>query len=71
MDRSCLPKPSRASSAGEPTAEFGAVMERRATQSAQVVRRHPVTTERHLDLLKWRPQYWTKEPTNSPNQRAQ
>jgi putative SOS response-associated peptidase YedK len=34
------------------------------TQSALVVRRHPETAERHLDLLKWGLlPYWTKEPT--------
>jgi putative SOS response-associated peptidase YedK len=34
------------------------------TQSALVVRRHPGTAERHLDLLRWGLlPYWTKEPT--------
>jgi putative SOS response-associated peptidase YedK len=36
------------------------------TQSALVVRRHPETAERHLDLLKWGLlPYWTKEPTKA------
>jgi putative SOS response-associated peptidase YedK len=31
-----------------------------------VVRRHSETTQRHLDLLKWRRlPYWTKEPTKA------
>ena len=36
------------------------------TQSALVVRRHPGTAERHLDLLRWGLlPYWTKEPTKA------
>ena len=36
------------------------------SQEAMVVRRHPDTGERHLDLLKWRRlPYWTKEPTKA------
>jgi SOS response associated peptidase (SRAP) len=43
------------------------------TQDAAVVRRHPETGERHLDLLKWglRP-YWTRAPSKAqrPSTRA-
>jgi hypothetical protein len=36
------------------------------TQDAAVVRRHPETSECHLDLLKWGLlPYWTKEPTKA------
>ena len=36
------------------------------TQSAPVVRRHPETGERHLDLLQWGLlPYWTKEPVRT------
>jgi putative SOS response-associated peptidase YedK len=36
------------------------------TQSALVVRRHPETAERHLDLLKWGLlPYWSKEPAKA------
>jgi putative SOS response-associated peptidase YedK len=36
------------------------------TQNALVVRRHPETAERHLDLLKWGLlPHWTKEPTKA------
>jgi len=36
------------------------------TQLAPVVRRHPETGERHLDLLKWGLlPYWTKEPVKA------
>src|SRR5262245_31093308 len=36
------------------------------TQEAMVVRRHPQTGERHLDLLKWRLlPFWTKDPTKA------
>ena len=36
------------------------------TQDAAVVRRHPETGARHLDLLKWGLlPYWTKEPTRA------
>jgi putative SOS response-associated peptidase YedK len=36
------------------------------TQSAPVVRPHPETAERHLDLLKWGLlPYWMKEPTKA------
>ena len=36
------------------------------TQGAPVVRRHPETGERHLDLLKWGLlPHWTKEPTKA------
>ncbi len=36
------------------------------TQSAPVVRRHPETGERHLDLLQWGLlPYWTKEPVRA------
>lgn len=36
------------------------------TQDAAVVRRHPQTGHRHLDLLKWGLlPYWTKEPTRA------
>lgn len=36
------------------------------TQEAMVVRRHPETGERHLDLLKWGLlPHWTKEPTKA------
>jgi hypothetical protein len=36
------------------------------TQGAAVVRRHPDTGARHLDLLKWGLlPYWTKEPTRA------
>jgi putative SOS response-associated peptidase YedK len=36
------------------------------TSDAAVVRRHPETGARHLDLLKWGLlPYWTKEPTRA------
>jgi putative SOS response-associated peptidase YedK len=36
------------------------------TQTAPVVRRHPETGERHLDLLKWGLlPHWSKEPTKA------
>ena len=36
------------------------------TQAAAVVRRHPDTGARHLDLLKWGLlPYWVKEPTKA------
>jgi putative SOS response-associated peptidase YedK len=36
------------------------------TQDAAVVRRHPDTGGRHLDMLKWGLlPYWTKEPTRA------
>jgi putative SOS response-associated peptidase YedK len=50
---------------GEPAAEPGAILERRTPTSYWVVVRcHPETGARHLDLLKWGPlPYWTKEST--------
>jgi putative SOS response-associated peptidase YedK len=36
------------------------------SQQAMVVRRHPETGERHLDLLQWRlVPHWTKEPAQA------
>jgi putative SOS response-associated peptidase YedK len=50
---------------GEPAAEPGAILERRTpTSDCVVVRYHPETGARHLDLLKWGLlPYWTKEST--------
>ncbi len=37
------------------------------TQSAPVVRRHPETDERHLDLLKWGLLRWLQKDTRRPH----
>jgi len=51
---------------GEPAAEPGTVWNVAPTQDAAVVRRHPDTGARHLDLLKWGLlPYRAQEPTKA------
>jgi putative SOS response-associated peptidase YedK len=51
---------------GQPATELRANMEYGASQDAMVVRHHPETSERHLDLLKWGLQpYFTKDPVHA------